>query len=370
MNTYHGYIIDDSKWQVKGGNGQINTAMKDGETYFVKRLGKPKYPESSNFSGEYKKAKIAECDEWLRRRKAIAKALPGEGFGNIIKPKCYFREGPCFYEVTNLVRVDQIPYDQVWKESVEEKAMLMMTIAMSLRQIHDCGIIHGDLDPNNILISRSQAGRLITKIIDFTDAFFADDIPDSIMSKDAWWSPEVAVYSLTKGADKEKYKKTISTKADVFSLGLIFHQYCTGGEFPKHSGNYPYNQLLDGGVLKADTSIDPFFQNLINNMLKLYPDERPSMQEIHSRLRDFLDRLKNGDHDSSIDEVKPVTPIEPSVTSGIRPTGKKTSSGETIVSAKRHERNPARKVVLTLASGKEQIMDFNFAKNLGLIEEY
>ena len=371
MATIHGYIVDEKNWQTKGGNGQNNIAVKDGVTYFIKRMSKPKYPESSNFTGEYRREKIAECDRWLQRRKAIADALPGTGSGNIIKPLQYFREGPCFYEITNVVQIERIPYEEIWKESKQEKALLMMTIAMSLSQIHNLGIIHGDLDPGNILISRSRNNKLITKIIDFTDAFFANDIPESIMSKDAWWSPEVALYTKATGADQEKYKKHISTKADVFSLGLIFHQYCTeGAAFPKHSGNYPWNELINGGVLKADSSIEPEFQELINSMLQIEPDDRPQMSEIHKKLREIADgKTITVEVKPEPPVIKPVSvPPKPAGTSEIRPGSKKTAAGETVVAAKRHERNP-KKVVLTYSSGKEQIMDFTLAKNLGLIEE-
>lgn len=365
MSTIHGYVVDDNKWEVRGGNGQCNTAVKNGVTYFIKRMNSPKYPVSDHFDADYRRAKIAECDEWLRYRKRIAAALPGTGSGNIIKPLEYFREGPFFYEVTNLVDVDSIPYEEIWKESKQEKARLMMTVAMSLSQMHNCGIVHGDLDPGNILISRSKNGHLITKMIDFTDAFFRMEIPDAIMSKDAWWSPEVAVYTKLKDQKKLDWRKQITTKADIFSLGLIFHQYCTkGAVFPKHSGNYPWNELIKGGVLKADSSIEPEFQELINSMLALEPDDRPEMAEIHQKLRDIAEGKKPEP------PVTPPTPPKPEPvkkTGEVQPGPKKSSAGKSVVSAQRHEKNP-KKVVLKYDDGTQQIMDFNLAKNLGLIK--
>lgn len=355
MLTLHGYTFDDKMWETKGGNGQSVGAEKDGKAYFLKRLNKPKYPESDNFSGEFKRAKINECNAWLSRRKAISRALPGTGSGNIIKPIEYFREGARFYEVTNFVRVTSIPYTEIYKESTADKALMMMTIAKSLADVHEAGIVHGDLDPGNILISRSAAGRLITKLIDFTDAFFADDPPEAIMSKDAWWSPEAALYSKAHEQNPNPYKKYIGTASDVFSLGLIFHQYCTaGGEFPRHSGDYPWQGFAGGGKLTLDPSIEPQLSAVIADMLAVDPEKRPNMETVHSRLR----AIGEGGAIAA-EKAAPATP-----TSSIEPGAGKTKSGAFVSSAKISERNP-KKVELIFSDGKTQIMDLALALKQG-----
>ena len=371
----HGYSFDETQWKSLGGNGQCVTASKGGKQYFIKRLNKPKYPESSNFSGDFKKAKIAECDVWLRRRKAIAAALPGTGSGNIIKPVEYFREGPCFYEITNLVDITSIPYTEIWKVSKQDRARMMMTIAMALSEIHKAGIVHGDLDPGNILISKSPAGHLITKIIDFTDGFFEKDPPESIMSKDAWWSPEVALYSKAHDEHPNPYRSYISCKADVFSLGLIFHQYCTkGGKFPNHKGDYPWQGFAGGGKLTIDSTIEPEFQTLISSMLEFEPDKRPSMDDIHKTLKSIAlgetssrDRIKTQPVITGGGHTPPSAP--PSTPTGeVVPGPNKTRSGAGVTSAKLNERNP-RKVELVFDDGKKQIMDLALALAQGLIKK-
>lgn len=376
----HGYTFDETQWKSLGGNGQCVTATKGGKPYFIKRLNKPKYPESSNFSGDFKKAKIAECETWLKRRKAIAAALPGAGSGNIIKPVEYFREGPCFYEITNLVDITSIPYTEIWKVAKQDKARMMMTIAMSLAEIHKAGIVHGDLDPGNILISKSAAGHLITKIIDFTDAFLAADPPEAIMSKDAWWSPEVALYSKAHDQHPNPYREYISCKADVFSLGLIFHQYCTkGGNFPKHKGDYPWQGFAGGGSLTIDPTIEPEFQALISSMLEVEPSNRPSMEDIHKTLRKIAlgETTSKQPPEPPKKSFQPATPAKTPVTpprapsisrNGITPGPNRTRSGASVTSAKLNERNP-KKVELVFSDGKKQIMDLALALAQGLVKQ-
>ena len=173
MQTLHGYTVDETQWKSKGGGGQCNIAKKGGKEYFIKRLAFPRYPDSDNFKGAFKQQKIDICNDWYRRRQEIIRAIPGSGTGTTVKPIEYFREGPCYYEVANLIDVTSIPYDEIYKESKEDKARVMLTVAMSLADLHKKGIVHGDLDPRNILISRVAGSKnLVTKLIDFSDSFF------------------------------------------------------------------------------------------------------------------------------------------------------------------------------------------------------
>lgn len=289
MQTLHGYTLDETQWKTKGGGGQCNVAVKGGKDYFIKRLTKPRYPESDKFTGEFRQHKIAECDAWLRRRKEIVKALPGNGTGTLIKPIEYFRDGPCFYEIANMVDVTSIPFDQIWKESKLDKARIMLTVAMSLADVHKAGVVHGDLDPGNILISRAAGGNLVTKLIDFTDSFFEKDPPDVIMSKDFWWSPEVALYSKASEQKPNPYRQYISCKADVFSLGIVFHQYCSkGGKAPICTKPQPWQEFQIGKKPQIDPEIDQEFRELIASMLEVEPDSRPSMADVHMTLLHIL----------------------------------------------------------------------------------
>lgn len=380
METIHGYVLDETQWKVEGGNGKCNVATKGGKEYFIKQLLQPKYPESEDFKGEFKKEKIKECNDWLQRRKEIMNALPGDGTGNLVKPIEYFREGPIFYEVAHRVKVETIPFDQIWKESKADKALIMLTVASSLADVHRAGVVHGDLDPGNILISRTLGGKLVTKLIDFTDVFFEKDPPKRIMSKDFWWSPEVALYS---SVDNERnapnpYRKYLSCKADVFSLGIIFHQYCVkGGKGPICTELQPWREIQKGKSPRIASEVEPEFKELIASMLEVEPDSRPSMAEVHKRLK----AIRSGDSgsgggagggtDSGPDDR---IVAEPDVTSRTVtlgesiPVGKgKRSDGSYVTSASLLS-NP-KKVKVFFSNGKEQILDLALAIHLEYVKK-
>ena len=77
-----------------------------------------------------------------------------------------------------MIDVTSIPYDEIYKEAKEDKARVMLTVAMSLADLHKNGIVHGDLDPRNILISRVAGSKnLVTILIDFSVSFIEYDPP-------------------------------------------------------------------------------------------------------------------------------------------------------------------------------------------------
>ena len=358
MQTLNGYIVDEKQWKTKGGGGQCNVAVKDGKKYFIKRLAFPRYPVSNNFQGEFKQKKIEICNEWLKNRREIMKAIPGSGTGTTVKPIEYFRDGACYYEVAHMVDVTNIPYEEVYKESKEDKARIMLTVAMSLSDLHKHGIVHGDLDPGNILISRVAGGNLVTKLIDFTDSFFEDNPPETIMSKDFWWSPEVALYTkaYTSGISPNPYKEYISCKADVFSLGIVFHQYCSkGGKPPICTREQPWQEFNAGKIPQVDPAIEPEFRRLIESMLECEPSKRPAMADVHKELL----RIMKPEMDRKIEKKQKETVKTVTKDSELK-------AGKGVRSAVLHERNP-RKAVIKFENGKEQIMDLALAVRQGYV---
>lgn len=109
--------------------------------------------------------------------------------------------------------------------------------------------------------------------------------------KTFWWSPEVALYSkaAASGVSPNPYKKYISCKADVFSLGIVFHQYCAkGGKPPICTKAQPWQEFNTGKTPQIASEIEPEFRALISDMLECEPSKRPAMAEVHKRLLQIL----------------------------------------------------------------------------------
>lgn len=70
--------------------------------------------------------------------------------------------------------------------------------------------------------------NLVTKLIDFSDSFFENDPPETIMSKDFWWSPEVALYSkaAASGVSPNPYKNIFLVRLtyshwELYSISIV-----------------------------------------------------------------------------------------------------------------------------------------------------
>ena len=83
-------------------------------------------------------------------------------------------------------------------------------IAAALRHLHEAGIAHRDLKPDNILITRHGNN---VRIIDFGHA----DSPDSVVFKDVIATREY-------GAPEQQKPSAAGEKADIFSFGKILEE--------------------------------------------------------------------------------------------------------------------------------------------------
>lgn len=277
----NGYV-HDGKWQDDAANGQYLFAQKNGKEFFLKRFREPKFPKEG-LSQAFYETKKKECEEWKKERKSIISALQtvAGGGGNIVSPLEIFLDRPWYIQATYKVDTSSIGVEKIVSLSEYNRILLLKTLCMSLKRVHSVGVVHGDLKPDNILISESKGGRPVCKIIDFDDSYFSQrpPLPENTVGTEPYWSPELAVYKISE--DKNN-AGIITCKSDIFALGLIFHQYCTGGKFPDLQGHaYAYQAVCDGKILKADPAIKPLYlQDIINQMLLLNPSERPESEEI------------------------------------------------------------------------------------------
>lgn len=266
-------------------NGDYIFAHKDGREFFLKRFQKPKYPEEG-LSADFRDKKIKRCEQFSQERRKIIVALQqvSQGNGNILTPQEFFLNKPYYYQASLKSTQQEATISQIVKLPEEKRMLLIKTLCMDLMKIHSVKIVHGDLKPENILISRSQNGELICKLIDFDDSYFSQKppLPADTMGTEEYWSPELAEYKVT---EDTSLASNITCQSDIFALGLILHEYCTGKMPDTHGGGNAYEYVYEGGILTADKSIkSEKLQSLINSMLLYDPDKRPTSKQIVEQL--------------------------------------------------------------------------------------
>lgn len=266
-------------------NGDYIFAQKDGREFFLKRFQEPKYPEEG-LSSDFRDKKIKRCEQFSQERRKIIVALQqvSQGNGNIMTPQEFFLNKPYYYQASLKSTQQEATISQIVKLTEEKRMLLIKTLCMDLMKIHSVKIVHGDLKPENILISRSQNGELICKLIDFDDSYFSQKppLPADTMGTEEYWSPELAEYKVT---EDTSLASNITCQSDIFALGLILHEYCTGKMPDTHGGGNAYEYVYEGGILTADKSIkSEKLRSLINSMLLYDPDKRPTSKQIVEQL--------------------------------------------------------------------------------------
>ncbi len=282
MEAINAYLFDKKSGH-DSPNGVWYKAESCGETFFLKKFKQPKYP-MEGINNEVYFTKKRECDEWLKSKRKLIDALNelGNGTGNIISPRHVFRENKCFYQATYWIDVQTDSLDQIKKYSFEDKIMLLKTYSAALKKVHSKNIIHGDLKPDNILIGKSSLGKPVAKLIDFDDSYFSEEAPPPELTTvtDAYQSPELAAYK----QGHTEYRSKLTCASDVFASGIIFHQFWCG-DMPKYpglsSGRFLYEAIAAAEEYKLNSDIPEWLQNLISAMLLPFPEDRPTMEEVH-----------------------------------------------------------------------------------------
>src|SRR5690349_17161353 len=125
-------------------------------------------------------------------------------------------------------------------------------ICAGLSAAHERGVLHRDLKPANIMID----GRGQVRITDFGLAALAAEIPlsDLRSGTPAYMSPE------------QKAGKEVTTRSDIYSLGLVLHEMFTGKR-RADTQSHPSDLVKD---------LDPTIERLILRCLEEDPKRRPA----------------------------------------------------------------------------------------------
>ena len=127
-------------------------------------------------------------------------------------------------------------------------------LAYTIMKMHQQGIIHTDINPNNVLIDPALRPHLIGFGFEISDKLITHIVCRSV----SFSAPEVLLDDT----------KKISPKSDIFSLGAIIISFLTG-EYPHYKfytsleGEEKYQKIIDS---------DPRFNDFKENLSKMFKD--------------------------------------------------------------------------------------------------
>lgn len=215
----------------------------------------------------------------------------------------YFIEGNSHYIVEEFV--DGMSLDKVIEKQValgtELSLLVFLDACYALKYAHAKGIVHRDIKPGNILISR----RAEVKLADFGIASSEkeDEIPSGTEDdSSAITSPTLTQTGVTLGTpaymapEQIENSRSADKRADVYSMGVMLYEMVTGTRpFPSSLTQDTLNKIKHGKYVhprKIDRSIPPAICNLIAKMLKANPNKRyQSIDPVIRIVRRYLSRF-------------------------------------------------------------------------------
>lgn len=193
----------------EGSFGTVYTATdrKTGEQVALKKIPK-KFTDDVGFQ--------REMDALLHIRQA-------GGHPNICALRENFDEGRHYYLALDLITGGEM-FDRLVKSGAYSEAdasRLIREIASALAFLHGIGVVHGDMKPENVMLSTPNPSDSVVKIVDFGCAQVEEMACSPVGITPAYTPPEV----LDKNNDGNS---TMQPSQDMWALGVILYIMLTG----------------------------------------------------------------------------------------------------------------------------------------------
>lgn len=300
MYNINGYILDEPLRAKDAGFSRWGYGMKDGRKYFIKEFIDPVYPADQTLSDSIRKRKIMGCRAFSDKRIGFYQAINRAADGNLVRVEEFFRCGSHYYVAMPWIDSQKLTIERITGESLERRLLLCMTVAHGIMRLHAQGIVHADIKATNVLVSRTETGNLVGKIIDYDCGFPESDPPElgELSCDQVYVSPEAWLFICDEECE-------LTTKMDVFSMGLLFHQYLSG-QMPAYDTEEYHcvgDSVLAGVMPTPSPTLPAKLRQLMLRMLAEEPDDRCTAAEAYDILRQEYLALTPND---------PVEPVKPS----------------------------------------------------------
>jgi serine/threonine protein kinase len=184
-----------------------------------------------------------------------------------------------------------------------EKLFISMDIADGLWAMHECGIIHGDVKPDNILVFRHPGRKYLAKLSDFGSSVFLHDSPALNRLKTGtplWQAPECL----------QLIESSQLARTDIYSLGMVIHDIFLNGLYSSIIKAMPSSEvqlMKDDDLIKlhaaqtqlllakgrAGSGIEEYDKEVHENLgLLLYTMLSKDPKDRTSSTREVLQRLR------------------------------------------------------------------------------
>lgn len=282
MEIINGYELVSDKTATS--SSEYWKARKDGQYFFLKKFNGPARPTDRlklHCPEEYARRSDL-CVQFEHIRKTINALISSLGGGNFVAPVEFFLYKNKYYQATPWRMLETKTISEIIRLTESEKLLILKTAANCLKLLHEKGIIHCDIKPENVPVTSTASKRNTCSLIDFDSSILASQIPDpdELYGTDCYWSPELMSYKMGRNY-YPGHKLTV--KSDVFAMAIIFHYYWSGENFSypqPQKGPYLHHAVLENLTIVVSDKIPEWLRVLLLRMIDRQPENRPSMGEV------------------------------------------------------------------------------------------
>jgi len=250
--TINGYVLPDGWQNENSGNSEWGFAVKNGKQYFIKKLLDPVYPVNPEIMPEelFNERRVL-CEQFEAKFNNFYTCINRASHGNLVRVNEFFRDGSRYYLVTDRINGLSLSPEDVSRMDFDKKIMLLKSVAHCFNDLHSAGIVHFDVKPANILLQTSPRGYLTAKLIDFDSGFFRYEVltPEELGGDLTYFAPETVRAICGEDVHPDE-------KADIFALGLMFHEYFCGKlpDFDTNEFEYAFDVILNDSTMTIDSA--------------------------------------------------------------------------------------------------------------------
>ncbi len=287
----NGYVLLQD-WEIAA-NGLINFGKRGDDYYFLKAFTRPKYPsENSKISPKLRRKKTDQCrifeKNYLDMIKIFKKNL-NQKDGQLIFPHEFRRMSTTYLQISPRINIAHKSPKEILSYDNNSKIILLKSVTNAVSLIHMHNIVHSDLKFDNVLIQKTKSNLPSAKIIDFDGSYFGGrpHLPQFMHFDQSYMAPELSLYNQE---CPSILNSDMTVKADIFSLGIILHEYCTGVR-PSTKNSRPGKITYLGDAINRgdeieikDDIIGEHLSKLIASMLSKNFNDRPSAKDVFKEL--------------------------------------------------------------------------------------